>query len=184
MFRAMISPIFRGTRLCVTACGIMHPRCWRPVAWMRWNVISSASSLVLLKIGEIIARNMLSWLELLINRYFCIYLVVCVTYINDARSNKYQMKIITCNVTLCSIVDKYWRFGEIWCLHLTGYLFDIDMATADYSETFLKELYGVTSQIAWMLPTTVARSEIGREEIRRKCYCFFFLTEEIFFKPD
>ena len=24
MFRAMISPIFRSTRLCVTACGIMH----------------------------------------------------------------------------------------------------------------------------------------------------------------
>ena len=24
MFRAMISPILRSTRLCVTACGIMH----------------------------------------------------------------------------------------------------------------------------------------------------------------
>jgi len=29
-------------------------------------------SLVLLKMGEIIARNMLSWLVLLINRYCCI----------------------------------------------------------------------------------------------------------------
>jgi len=29
-------------------------------------------SLVLLKMGVIIARNMLSWLELLINRYCCI----------------------------------------------------------------------------------------------------------------
>ena len=29
------------------------------------------SSLVLLKMGKIIARNMLSWLELLINRYCC-----------------------------------------------------------------------------------------------------------------
>jgi hypothetical protein len=25
-------PIFRSTRLCVTVCGIMHPRCCRPVA--------------------------------------------------------------------------------------------------------------------------------------------------------
>jgi len=25
-------PIFRSTRLCVTACGIMHPRCCRPLA--------------------------------------------------------------------------------------------------------------------------------------------------------
>ena len=32
MFRTVILPIFTSTRLCVTACGIMHPRCWRPVA--------------------------------------------------------------------------------------------------------------------------------------------------------
>ena len=30
MFRAIILPIFRSTRLCVTACGIMHPRYCRP----------------------------------------------------------------------------------------------------------------------------------------------------------
>ena len=29
MFRALIPPIFRNARLCVTACGIMHPRCCR-----------------------------------------------------------------------------------------------------------------------------------------------------------
>ena len=32
MFREIILPIFRSTGLCVTACGIMHPRCCRPVA--------------------------------------------------------------------------------------------------------------------------------------------------------
>ena len=32
MFREIILPIFRSTRLCVTACGIMHPRCCRPPA--------------------------------------------------------------------------------------------------------------------------------------------------------
>ena len=35
MFRTTILPIFRSTRLGVTACGIMHPRCCRPVAWKR-----------------------------------------------------------------------------------------------------------------------------------------------------
>ena len=40
--RAMISPIFRSTRL-FTACGIMHPYCCRPVTWKRRK--SSASSL-------------------------------------------------------------------------------------------------------------------------------------------
>ena len=52
-------------------------------------------SLVLLKMGKIISRNMLSWLELLISRYCCIYLVVYIIYINDAQSRKYQtMKYI------------------------------------------------------------------------------------------
>jgi len=31
MFRAIILHIFRNTRLCVTACGIMDPLCCRPV---------------------------------------------------------------------------------------------------------------------------------------------------------
>ena len=30
MFRAIILPIFRSARLCVTACGIMHPPFCRP----------------------------------------------------------------------------------------------------------------------------------------------------------
>jgi hypothetical protein len=30
MFRAITLPIFRSTRLCVTARGIMHPGCCRP----------------------------------------------------------------------------------------------------------------------------------------------------------
>ena len=32
MFREIILPIFRSTRLCVTVCDIMHPRCCRPSA--------------------------------------------------------------------------------------------------------------------------------------------------------
>ena len=35
VFRMIISPIFRSTRLCVAACGIMHPRCCRPVTLKR-----------------------------------------------------------------------------------------------------------------------------------------------------
>ena len=31
MFRALIPSIFRSIRLCVTACGIMHTRCFRPL---------------------------------------------------------------------------------------------------------------------------------------------------------
>ena len=32
MFREIILPIFRSTRLCVTVCGIMQPRCCRTLA--------------------------------------------------------------------------------------------------------------------------------------------------------
>ena len=46
---------------------------------------------MLVKMGGINARNMLSWLELLINRYCCIYLVVYIVYMNDARSIKNQI---------------------------------------------------------------------------------------------
>ena len=67
MFREIILPIVRSTILCVTACGIMHPRCCRPQA--------VTHSLVLLKMGKIIARNMSSWLKLLISRYCCVWLV-------------------------------------------------------------------------------------------------------------
>jgi hypothetical protein len=61
--------------------------------WVHYTT-SCKHSRVLLKMGEIIARNMLSGLELLINRYFCIQLVVYIIYTNDARSNKYQIYIL------------------------------------------------------------------------------------------
>jgi len=64
MFGAMITPIFRSIRLCVTACGIMHPRSCRTVAGRhhRRCIIPQAvtHSLVLLKVGMIIVRNIMS----------------------------------------------------------------------------------------------------------------------------
>jgi len=53
-------------------------------------------SIVFLKMGKIIARNMLSWLELLISRYYCIYLMVYIIYINDELSSKYQIMKYIC----------------------------------------------------------------------------------------
>jgi len=66
MFRAIILRIFRRTRWCFTACDIMYPRCG--------CIIPQAvtHSLVLQKLGKIMAWNMLNWLELLISRYCCI----------------------------------------------------------------------------------------------------------------
>ena len=58
MFRALILPIFRSTRLCVTACGIMHPRGRQNRGWIIPQNVTH--SLVTLKMGNISARNMLS----------------------------------------------------------------------------------------------------------------------------
>ena len=68
MFRAIILPIFRNTRLFVTACGINAPMMLPATGRQhRGGIIPQAvtHSIVLLKMGKIIARNMLGWLELL-----------------------------------------------------------------------------------------------------------------------
>ena len=45
MFRALISPNFRSTRLCVTACGIMHPRCCRQAtSWGHYTTSCNTQS--------------------------------------------------------------------------------------------------------------------------------------------
>jgi len=44
----------------------------KPAASSVHYTTSCKHGLVLLRMGEIIVRNMLSWLELLINRYCCI----------------------------------------------------------------------------------------------------------------
>jgi len=64
-----------------------HRRCFIPQA---------VNSLVLLRMGEIIARNMLSWMKLLI-KLLPLHLVGCLYYcINDARSHKHRTAILYC----------------------------------------------------------------------------------------
>jgi len=79
MFRAIISPILRSTRrCCLQAASSVH------------YTTSCKHSLVLLRMGEIIARNMLIWLKLLI-KLLLLHLVGCFYYcINDAWSHKHQ----------------------------------------------------------------------------------------------
>ena len=61
MFRTTILHIFRSTRLCATACGIMQPRCCRPVAGRQHRggcIIPQAvtNNLVIQKMGNVIAQ--------------------------------------------------------------------------------------------------------------------------------
>jgi hypothetical protein len=59
-------------------------------------------SLVLLKMGGINARNMLSWLELLINRYCCIYLVFISFNYAGLATEKWE-----CTSEWSSTIDKF-----------------------------------------------------------------------------
>ena len=49
MFRTMITPIFRSARLCVTACGIIYPRCCWPAvrpatSWVHYTTSCNTQS--------------------------------------------------------------------------------------------------------------------------------------------
>jgi len=67
---------------------------------------SCKHSLVLVRMGEIMVRNILSWLKLLI-QLLLLHLVGCFYYcINDARSHKHQ-KIINHDLSKALIHDPY-----------------------------------------------------------------------------
>ena len=44
MFRAIILPIFRSTRLCVTACGIMHHDVPAGTSWVHYTTSCNTQS--------------------------------------------------------------------------------------------------------------------------------------------
>jgi len=75
MFRAIIVPI-SGELDYFTVCGIMQTQCYRPAIGRQHlgcNIHQAVTHiLLLLKMGKIIARNMLSWLEILMSGYCCI----------------------------------------------------------------------------------------------------------------
>ena len=123
MFRAIILPIFSSTRLCVTACGIMHPRCCRPAtSWVHYTTCCKIQSNAP-KDGR---NHRPKHVELIgiINKPFLLHLVgVYIICINDTRSNKYQILRIlsfllqfavrytlpTCNLSLCTDIPRLWH---------------------------------------------------------------------------
>ena len=111
MFRAMIPLIFRSTRLCVTACGLVHPRCCRPIPWewRNWSVpplpgYRPATSWVHYTTScntqssapEDGRDHRPKHVELIgiTNKPLLLHLIGCLYYfINDAPSSKYQRKV-------------------------------------------------------------------------------------------
>jgi len=90
MFRAIISPIIRSTRLCLQ----LVLQCWSGHQQAASSVIYTTSckhGLALLRMEEIISRIMLSWLKLFIIKLLLLYLVGCLYYcISHTQLHKYQ----------------------------------------------------------------------------------------------
>ena len=80
MLGAIILPNFRSTRLCVTACGIMHPRCCRPAtSWMHYTTSCNTQS----GVPEDGQNNYTKHVELtgIINKPILLQLVGCLYYL-------------------------------------------------------------------------------------------------------
>ena len=80
MLREIILPIFRSTRLCVTACGMMHPRCCRPArSWVHYTTSCNTQS----SIPEDGQNTWPKHVELtgIINRPLLLHLVGCLYYL-------------------------------------------------------------------------------------------------------
>ena len=110
MFRVIILPIFRSTRMCVTACGIMHPRCCRPVIlWVHYTTSCNTQS----SAPEDGQNNYPKHVELtgIINKPLLLHLVgVYIIYINDARLSKYQIMKYICWLNIQKSV--LWRVSK------------------------------------------------------------------------
>ena len=80
MFWEIILPIFRSTRLCVTACGIMHQRCCRPAtSWVHYTTSCNTQS----RAPEDGKNNFPKHVELTgnINKLLLLHLIRCLHYL-------------------------------------------------------------------------------------------------------
>ena len=77
MFRAIILPIFRNTRLCVAVCGMRHTRCCRPPLYYTTSCNTQSSA------PEDGQNNCAKHVELtgIINKPLLLHLVGCIYYL-------------------------------------------------------------------------------------------------------
>jgi len=124
---------------------------------------SCKHSLVLLRIGETIARNMLSWLKLLIKLLF-MHLVGCLYYcFNDARSHKRQIW----RLKICSLSAFMRAFPSVLVFRynlVTAMIFNYDLIFGEFpwGRQWVEFLFvrdgGYMQGLAFVIQKTLLRS--------------------------
>ena len=121
MLREIILPIFRSTRLCVTACGIIHPRCCRPAT--SWVHHYTASCSTKSSAPEDRQNNCPKHVELagIINEPLLLHLVGCLYYLYQRCAIK-QISDYEIYLLIKYIRSVLWRvakrlsyIGDAWC---------------------------------------------------------------------
>ena len=108
MIRAVILPIFRSTRLYVTACAIMHPQCCRPAtSWVHYSTSCNTQS----SAPEDGRNHRPKHVELIgiINKPLLLHLVGCLCYLYQWCTVKQISKVVTllsCSVPLSTTVTQ------------------------------------------------------------------------------
>ena len=91
MFRAIILPILRSARLCVTVCGITHTRCCRPAtSWVHYTTSCNTQS----SAPEDGQNNCPKHVELtgIINKPLLLHLVGCLYYLYQCCTVKHSFE--------------------------------------------------------------------------------------------
>ena len=121
MFRGIILPIFRSARLCVTACGITHPRCCRLVAgrpaasWLHYTT-SCNTQFIAPEDGQ---NNCPKHVELtgIINKSLLLHLVgclyyLCIFFLRLAKQSQFiPLQNVVYFITLAFLVLKIFTFS-------------------------------------------------------------------------
>ena len=97
MFRAIILPIFKSTRMCITACGIMHPRCC-PKHFELTGIINK---------------------PLLLHLVGCLYYLFFIVFLRLAKQSHFiPLQNVVYFITLPFLVRKIFTFYIMMCYYL------------------------------------------------------------------
>ena len=146
MFREIILPIFRSTRLFVTACGIIHPRCCRPAtSWVHYtthcNTQSSAPEDGLNNFPKHVELTGINNKPLLLNLIGCLFNLYQWCTVKQISNNEIYLLIKYIKCVLWRVAKRLSYTEETRCLKVKQNLnFDINLQQICSKQYFSSDL--------------------------------------------